>query len=212
MLNMKNLFLASSAAVTLDLITELLPKPAAELKAAFIPTAADPESDRSFLNFDRDKLVDMGFQVTDLDLKEYDQTTLEAKLADIDLVLVAGGNTFYLLDQFRKSGFDKVIPKMLDRGLIYVGSSAGSIICCPTIEAAKRFDDARLAPDLTDYQGLNLFDKIIIPHAQKKKYSDRMKQTLAEIKDQGLEFITLTDDQAVIVTDRGSRVVNRQGD
>jgi len=57
-----------------------------------------------------------------------------------------------------------------------------------------------------------LFGKIIIPHAQKKKYSDRTKQTLAEIKDQGLEFITLTDDQAVIVTDRGSRVVNRQGD
>ncbi len=125
MLNMKTLFLASSAAVTLDLVTELLPKSAAEMRAAFIPTAADPESDRSFLNFDRDKLVDMGFQVTDLDLKEYDQITLEAKLADIDLVLVAGGNTFYLLDQVRKSGFDKVIPKMLARGLIYVGSSAG---------------------------------------------------------------------------------------
>jgi hypothetical protein len=43
---MKKLFLASFASVSLDLIEELLPKPASELKAAFIKTAADPYEDQ----------------------------------------------------------------------------------------------------------------------------------------------------------------------
>lgn len=206
-LTMKKLFLASFASVSLDLITELLPKPAAALKAAFIPTAGDPYSDKGFVDVDRQKLVEMGFSVIDIDLKEVDESALETQLADIDLVLIAGGNTFYLLDKVRKSGFDKVLPKMLERGLIYVGSSAGSILCCPTIEGAKRFDDPADAPDLTDYSGLNLFDKVIIPHAHKEKYAERIKQTTAEMNEQGLEVITLTDDQAVIVTDEGSKVV-----
>jgi len=204
---MKKLFLASFASVTLDLVAELLPKPASELKAAFIPTAGDPYGDKGFVYVDREKLVEMGFNVIDIDLKDIDEPTLEAKLTGIDLVLVAGGNTFYLLDKVKKSGFDKVIKKMLDKGLIYVGSSAGSILCCPTIEGARRFDDPNDAPDLTDYSGLNLFDKVIIPHAHKEKYAERIKQTTTEMNERGLEVITLTDDQAVIVTDEGSKIV-----
>ena len=204
---MKKLFLSSFASVTLDLVTELLPKPPSELKAAFIPTAGDPYSDKGFVYVDREKLVEMGFNVTDIDLKKTDESALEAKLAGVDLVLVAGGNTYYLLDKVRKSGFDKVIKKMLDRGLVYVGSSAGSILCCPTIEGAKRFDDPNDAPGLTDYSGLNLFGKVIIPHAHKEKYAKRIKQTTAEMNEQGLEVITLTDDQAMIVTDDGSKLV-----
>lgn len=207
MLSMKKLFLASFASVTLDLVAELLPKPASELKAAFIPTAGDPYGDKGFVYVDREKLVEMGFNVIDIDLKDIDEPTLEAKLTGIDLVLVAGGNTFYLLDKVKKSGFDKVIKKMLDKGLIYVGSSAGSILCCPTIEGARRFDDPNDAPDLTDYSGLNLFDKVIIPHAHKEKYAERIKQTTTEMNERGLEVITLTDDQAVIVTDEGSKIV-----
>ena len=207
---MKKLFLASFASVTLDLVRELLPKPASQLKAAFIPTAGDPYSDKGFVYVDRDKLVQMGFNVIDIDLAEIDEPTLETKLTDIDLVLVAGGNTFYLLDKVRKSGFDKVIQRMLDRGIIYVGSSAGSILCCPTVEGAKRFDDPSDAPDLTNYNGLNLFEKVIIPHAHKEKYAERIKQTTLEMNEQGLEVIPLTDTQAIIVSDQGTKIVDLQ--
>lgn len=126
---MKKLFLASFASVTLDLVTELLPKPATQLKAAFIPTAGDLCDNNGFMHVDREKLVEMGFSIIDIDLKNIDEQGLEIKLENIDLVLVAGGNTFYLLDKVKKSGFDKVIQKVLDRGVIYVGSSAGSILC-----------------------------------------------------------------------------------
>jgi dipeptidase E len=206
---MKKLFLASFASVSLDLVNELLPKPAKELKAAFIPTAGDPYADKGFVNVDRDKLTEMGFDVTDINLTDTNEAALTTMLENIDLVLVAGGNTFYLLDQVKKSGFDKVLTKMLDRGLIYVGSSAGSVLCCPTIEGAKKFDDPNDAPDLSDYSGLDLFDKVIIPHAHKEKYAERIKQTTQEMEARGLTVITLTDDQAVTVTDEGWKVVGR---
>lgn len=196
---MKKLFLASFASVSLDLIKELLPKPASQLKAAFIPTAGDPYEDKSFVYIDREKLVNMGFEVIDVDLKEIQGDDLEKILSNVDIVLVAGGNVFYLLDQIRKSGFDIIIKKLIDKGLIYIGSSAGAAICCPTIEGAKRFDDPNKAPGLTDYSGLNLFEKIIIPHAQKEKYFERIKQTTQEMKEKGFEVVTLTDDQAIIV-------------
>ena len=204
---MKKIFLASFASVTLDLIKDLLPKDKPQLKAAFIPTAGDPYDDKGFVYVDRDKLVELGFDVIDIDLKEASEESLEQQLAGIDLVLVAGGNTFYLLEKVKKSGFDKVIKKLVDNGVIYVGSSAGSILCCPTIEGAKRFDDPNDAPELTDYAGLNFYDKVIIPHAHKERYAERIVQTTEEMTQKGLEVVTLTDDQAILITDEGSRVV-----
>lgn len=204
---MKKIFLTSFACKTLDLISELLPKEASSLKAAFIPTAADPYDDKDFVNVDREKLVEMGFEVIDIDLKEIKGEMLEKKLVDIDLILVAGGNTFYLLDHVRKSGFDKILEKLIKKGVIYVGSSAGSILCCPTIEGAKRFDSTEDAPSLTDYSGLDLFNEIIIPHANKERYADRIKETKKEMEDKGFKVNVLTDNQAILIEDESWKIV-----
>lgn len=158
---MKKLFLASFASVSLDLVEELLPKPASELKAAFVPTAGDLYEGKEFVQVDRKKLESMGFSVRDVDLKGKQLIDLERDFNDVDLILVAGGNTFYLLDHIRKSGFDQLLPRLLNDGVIYVGSSAGSIVCCPTIESARRFDDPKEAPDLGNYEGLDCTPKLI---------------------------------------------------
>lgn len=198
---MKKLFLASFASVSLDLIKELLPKPASELKVAFIRTAADPYEDQSFVEADRNKLIEMSFSIKDVDLKNKTLTELKDDFKNIDLILMAGGNTFYLLDHIRKSGFDQLLPRLLNNGLIYVGSSAGSIVCCPTIESARKFDDPSEAPNLKNYEGLNLFNQAIIPHAQKEKYAERIKETVKEMTQKGLEVMILTDNEAVLIND-----------
>lgn len=198
---MKKLFLASFASVSLDLVEELLPKPFSELKAAFVPTAGDLYEGKEFVHVDRKKLEVMGFSVRDIDLKGKQLANLEEEFKDIDLVLVAGGNTFYLLDQIKKSGFDQLLPRLLDNGVVYVGSSAGSIVCCPTIEGAKKFDDPKDAPDLVNYEGLNLYNEVIIPHAQKEKYSQRIKETTQEMIQKGFKVTTLTDNEAVLIND-----------
>lgn len=196
---MKKLFLASFASVSLDLIRNILPKPPNQLKAAFIPTAGDPYEDKGFVYVDRDALINMGMSVIDVDLKATRNKELEKALSNVDVILVAGGNTFYLLDQVKKSGFDVIVKKLIDKGVIYIGSSAGSILCCPTIEGAKRFDSLTDAPDLTDYTGLNLVDFIIIPHAHKERYKERIQQTTDEMQAKGYNVKTFTDDQAISI-------------
>lgn len=196
---MKKIFLASFASVSLDLIRDMLPKLPNQLKAAFIPTAGDLYEDKGFVYVDRDALTGMGMSVIDVDLKITMGKELENVLSNVDVILVAGGNTFYLLDQVKKSGFDVIVKKLIDKGVIYIGSSAGSILCCPTIEGAKRFDSPTDAPDLTDYSGLDLVDFIVIPHAHKEKYKERIQQTTEEMQAKGYSVKTLTDDQAISI-------------
>lgn len=205
---MKKLLLTSYATFSLPLLKDLLPLPAQSVKAVFIPTAGNPYENKDFVYSDRDKLLELGFDVKEVDLATTQGAALEKALEGVQLILVAGGDTFYLLDQVRKSGFDVLIKKLLDQGVIYVGSSAGSIICCPTIEGAKRFDNPESAPDLTNYQGLNLVPFIVIPHTHKEKYKERVTITTAELTAQKYQVIHLTDDQAVEVSGNEYRVVD----
>lgn len=89
-------------------------------------------------------------------------------MTDKDIVFVNGGNTFYLLDWVRKSGFNKVLDSFLKKGGLYVGVSAGSYLACPTIEQAtwKRADRNRWG--VTDFKALNYVPFLIVAHFEEK--------------------------------------------
>ena len=205
---MKKLLLASFAVYTLDLVLPLLTKPATETTVVYITTAADPYLDKTFVSFDRAKLVSMGFRIIDVDLKQTQGAALETILTATDMIFVAGGNTFYLLDWARKSGFVELAKKAVAAGKIYVGSSAGAVICCPDIWYIRALDDPGQAPDLAgDFTGLNLIPSAIIPHAHKEKYSDRIAAAQQELEAQQHPSVALTDEQALVVTDTGSEII-----
>lgn len=196
---MKKLFLASDAATTLELVKPLMPKPLEEVKAAFIPTAGALYENIDYLDEEKEELKQLVGEVTEIDLKTTQGEELAKIMQQMDVVLVAGGNTFYLLDWVRKSGFDEIVKKRISEGLVYIGSSAGSILCCPTIAGAKRFDPPEVVPELTDYSGLHFVDFVIIPHTEQEKYKQRIEETTAELQENGLEVVHLTNDQVVVV-------------
>ncbi len=99
------------ACFTVQKVTEILPDKPANLKLAFISTASNPYKDKSWLYKDRDKLIEMGFIVKDIDIAYKTHEYLQKELATVDVVFVSGGNTFYLLEKVRDSGFDKIIKK-----------------------------------------------------------------------------------------------------
>lgn len=200
------LFLASLASATLDLAYPLLPDKPSSLKLAFIPTAADPYGDipMPWMQAERDKLVRMGFLVTDYDLKDKDIDTLRNHLANFQIIFVAGGNTFYLLSEVRKSGFDILVKEFLDRGGIYIGSSAGSIIMGPDLAHVLLVDHPEAVPALVDYGGLGFVNQRILPHYGNEKYKDRHEKILAEW---GTKLVPLRDNQAVIVNDGETKIV-----
>lgn len=99
---MKKLFLSSVAYMTVDKVIPMLPDVPEKLKLAFVPTAANPYTSKIWMYKDRDALVEMGFEMMDIDVEGKTKDTLREVLSDIDVLFVAGGNTFYLLKMLEK--------------------------------------------------------------------------------------------------------------
>ncbi len=199
---MKRLYLTS---VRIDKLIDLLPSKPEELKVAYIPTAADPYEDKWFIEADRKNLKELGFKFTEVDLKNQTEEKLFETLKTFDIIFISGGNTFYLLEKVRESGFDKIIGKLLDSGVIYVGASAGATLVGPDIAPVAALDDPSKAK-LENTNGLSLVDFVILPHYGKEKYLSRYQGIIDEYKDK-FELKTLTDEQAVWVEDGSVRVM-----
>lgn len=204
---MKKLFLASQAVITLDKVTELLPKKPSELNLVFIPTAAELYKEKPWLDEDRGKLVQMGFKVKNLDLRNKTSQELSNDVKNVDVIFVAGGNTFYLLEKVKESGFDKVLRRLIDKGIVYIGSSAGSVLLCPTIAVVEGLDDQREAPKLKSYKGLGVIDFLILPHYGEEKYKKKHELIIEKWKNKGFELKLLTNQQAIIVNNDRTKVV-----
>lgn len=200
------LYLASYAMTTMAKIIKHEGRDLAKKKAIFIPTAGDPYDNRDFVEADRIALEKYGLDVVEIDVKNRSEEEIREAIDGADIVLVAGGNTFYLMEKLKKSGADKTIKEFIEKGGMYIGSSVGSIICCPTIEGAKEFDDPNLAPKLDNFDGMGIFKDVIIPHTQKKKYFERIKKTTEKLKSKGYKVYQLTDDN-VLFFDGNSSVI-----
>jgi len=204
---MKKLFLASVARNTLNKFVESLDRLPSELKVAFVPTAGKILTDNWFVAEDRNKLVALGFKVIDVNLEGKTKNQLLEEMNDIDIIFVAGGNTFYLLQETRKSGFDQIIKSFVGKGGIYIGSSAGTLIAGPSIELAKDIDNQKEAPELTSHDGLGLVDFVVLPHYDDLDFRDKIDQNLQKYKDYKYRIIKISDNQAIKVNENSFETV-----
>ena len=201
--------LLGSSSHTNSFLTELLIKKPEETSVVFITTAAKPYGDDvPWMYADIDSLKALGCPVDLLDIEGMNEEELRLKLEQYDVIFVSGGNTYFLLDHVRKSGFDVVVKDLVEKGRIYAGTSAGAILATPTIESAKDADDASIAPDLTDMTGLGFVDFCIIPHYDKKEYQEYWKSIIKEWDRQEMLFL-LNDGEAIIIDGKAIRVVMR---
>lgn len=188
-----NLILTSSFNTVVAELQEksLLPKTAS---VAFIPTAGDPYPKRPWIDADRKALVELGYSVTDIELKSGSPDSLEKVLSNYDIIFVAGGNTTYLVEQVHLSGFASVVRKLLGNGKMYIGSSAGSILAGPTVEPFAKEDIAELPKDfvLTNPSCLRLVDYVVLPHDQVEQFSAEHDKIISGYSDR-LSFVRLTD-------------------
>lgn len=97
------------------------------------------------------------------------------ELRDFDAVVVSGGDSEVLCCEMVRTGFDKIIEKAVNDGLVYVGISAGSMYA---------------AGNLAD--GLHIINNPIIPHWNKNEITELPPHDKA---------ILLADGQAVYVED-----------
>jgi dipeptidase E len=130
---------------------------------------------------------------------------LERVVADKNVIHVEGGNTFYLLRAVRATGFDGVIKRAIERGVAYVGTSAGAYIACPTIVVATwnpEMDRCGLVtPD--ELVGLNLVPFVIKAHYTEEK----REQVTTNRGSLAYPLRILRDGQGIFVTDTEVRFV-----
>ncbi len=194
------LFLTSAGLppeITKDFLN-LLSKEPEESMVCFITTASQPEEDKSYVEKDRKRLLELDFKITEMDLKAENENSLRNKLTNFDVIFVEGGNTFYLMKYIRESGFDKILKGFSNRDTIYVGVSAGSYVAGPDISPAqwKHAEDKNIV-GLKDFRGMGLVDFIISPH-----YKAEHESVIKENKDKvPYPIIALTDSQAVLIED-----------
>ena len=178
------IYLASYATMTMGKIGKNEGGELAGKRAVFIPTAGDPYKNKDFVVADKIALQKYGIEVTDLDLKNKTEKDINESLAMADILL-------------KENGADKAIKNFISRGGIYIGSSAGSIVCCPTIEGAEKFDNPNLAPNLKNFNGMGIFNEVIIPHTQKEKYIERIKEATEKLTSKSFKVYHLTDDDVL---------------
>lgn len=170
-------------------------------KIGFIATASELDDDRWYMEKDKNDLVNMNYHLIDIDITNETRENIISKFNSVDAVFIAGGNCFYLLQQLKSKEVLNDLIEFANKN-IYIGSSAGSCITSPSIDYLTKLDDKTQAPLLNDYKAMNLINGYILPHYKSdEEYTRLIEEIIAE--NNTLNFITLTNEQAIIVTNNG---------
>lgn len=202
----KKLFLASSFADVVDLFSQFEPNSQGKT-VTFIPTASFVESIVFYVNTGKKALESLGLSIEILDIATASYEEIRSKILNNDYIYVTGGNTFYLLQEMKKSGADQLISSAVESGKLYIGESAGAIITAPHIDYVASMDDASKAPDLKDFKGLDLMPCFTLPHHQEFPFVE-ITETIMSQYSAHLNLMPINNHQALILVDDDVKVEN----
>ncbi|OGL38667.1 hypothetical protein A3J32_03080 [Candidatus Saccharibacteria bacterium RIFCSPLOWO2_02_FULL_46_7] len=120
----------------------------------------------------------------------------QERLKEVDVIYPSGGNTFHLLDQARKTGFDKWLKNNL-KNKVYVGGSASTILLSPNIGVAGIDKIDPNLSGLTDLTGLGLVDFEIVVHVPSMISSESAEKYAKKSKNR----IYIFDDETALKID-----------
>lgn len=188
-----------------DEILKLLPKSPAETKLAHIITASNEIYPHPWRDEDKEKMIKLGIQVEDIDIKGKTENKLRSVLKNKDVIYVQGGSPYYLLKHVKDSGFDRVVKGLINKGVLYIGASAGSYIACPTIEQALWKKPNRNKYGLAgNGPAMNLVPFLIVAH-----YEPKFKKDVeAGIAKTQYPVRVLTDNQAILVKNGKAKLLS----
>ncbi len=174
-------------------------------KVAFIPTASLYEGYTGYVGSARKLFKKLGASVTEIDISTEAYSTIQAVFEDADVIYFTGGNSFFLMDQLRKTETDELLKKELANGKLMIGESAGAIICAPTIQYIEQMDEKPEDYSQEDNEGLDLIDFYVLPHYLTAPFKKITERIMAEFSD--LNICAINNHQAIIVNDEGSKVI-----
>ena len=174
------------------IIIENLPKDIKECKILYFPNEKFSRKNLENRSY-RDRLKKVGFAKNNIFVFDYDNPKGFENL-DINCIYIGGGNTFKTLQKLRAVNADRmIIDYVSNKGVTYIGGSAGAHIISKNLEHIKNFDE--LPKDFCDFGGLGLFDGILFCHYCKER------EPYAKVAiDEGKYLVyTLKDDECLAV-------------
>lgn len=194
---MKKLILVSMLYQVTDLVRTITPELEGKT-VTYIPTAGFAEDVEGMVGEETSTLESLGMTVDVLEVSSASYDSIVNSLTKNDIIFVGGGNTFFLLQELRRSGADQILIREVEKGKLYIGESAGSIISCPDIGYCAEMDSPEKAPDLIDYAGLNLVDFYIVPHIGNAEMGEAAEKAVEKYSSE-LELKAITDEQVILV-------------
>jgi len=209
---MRKLFLASYFAGAASLLPEFAGEDLTGKRVVFIPTAGLHEmsdQDREALDYinqtDKEALQDLGLIVEELEVSRESSEVIEKSISKADCIFICGGSTFFLLQELKRKGADRLISQHIEKGKLYMGTSAGSLIAQKDI-VADGVDDPKFGPELHgDSSALGFIDFYLYVHYGSHYWGDDdayINQYYAK-----LNYKKISDKQAVTVNGEKIEIV-----
>jgi hypothetical protein bfra3_18107 len=204
---MKKLFLCSSFADVANLLIDFANEDLKGKIIAFIPTASLTESIRFYVKTGKKALEKVGMIVEEVEITQFSNEEISSILHKCDYIYITGGNTFFLLQELKRKGVDKIISEQVKSGKLYIGESAGAIIASPDTEYMKNvnFDPIEKAPELEDYSSLGLVDFYTIPHYGNFPFKKKGEKVI-QLYNEKLQLIPISNKQAIFIEDSNIQI------
>lgn len=202
---MKKLFLVSSfkdASVELPLFEKELQGK----RITFITTASKVEKVVFYVKSGRQALENLGLIIDELDISIATFKQIEEKVRNNDFIYVAGGNSFFLLQELKKSGADKIIIEEINKGKLYIGESAGAVVLLKKIDYIQTMDSPKKALELLSFEGLDVIDFQPLPHFNNSPFSE-ITQKIIEEYGETRALCPFNNQQVILVEDHLKKII-----
>ena len=163
--------------------------------ALFIPTASH-DSKPYFNTFRKTYTSELGAKV-DVAISTKGEMSMEhiaEKIEKADIIYVGGGDTAYMLNEWKKSGLDKMIIDAYNRGVVLCGLSAGAICWFEKAHSDYMIMEGE-SGDYAILDGLGILDGVCVPHFSEidrinswEKMKDGVEKAICIENDCGVYF------------------------
>lgn len=195
----------------LEEIERLTKKKGEKIKVAIIIEASACDEGSQWWLFDSLKVISDTFprKTWLCNLLALSEKQIKKLIDKVDVVWCCGGSTDFLKTIFERSGFDRLLLRILEKK-VYVGSSAGSSIMGRrgNLRAQAKIYKDDLWLDVKDYLGI--FDACICPHIYGRHVPENAFELICkESKKQDYPFYALSDESAIVIDGKDCYLIGR---
>lgn len=206
---MQKLFLASLFKDVFQLFIDFANENLVGKTVTFIPTAAIPDKLDFHIRYSKELLAKMGLIVYELEISTASHSDIVKKLENNEYIYVAGGNTFFLLQEMNRTGTGNLIKTQINTGKLFIGESAGAILVAPDIEYSKDTDNPLMAPNLKSYDALNIVDFYPVPHYNDASLKEAVDIVISKYGTK-LPLVPFSNSQAILVIGKEKQIVSKK--